>query len=151
MAASENESRMSQKEGEKDMICCKIAADFGANRGEFAALCHSLCRKGSLKYQNGAMYFADVENPSTGKPFVARCLRKAGYPSFYICEYDKDNRPNEPDADANAWLADKLIKMNYRLCEEQSQKSFREISKGLDILEAEMARIRGEGPDKEEP
>lgn len=118
------------------MICCKITADFGKG-GDFVRLIEKLSRSGDIYYRGKAMYFADVAGKADAKA-VGRALRGAGYGRFFVEEFARDNPPNEGDDEITSWLTSKLIRMNYNACEERSQRAFRGISKGLDLLDAEL-------------
>ena len=55
-------------------------------------------------------------------------------------QYNKENPPKKDEA-IGGWLYDRLVKIAYVACERESQKVFREISKGLDMLDAEVEEI----------
>lgn len=131
------------------MICCKIVSDFNSATCKFSLLFESLGKYGDVFWHNGAVFFADCENIKTDKNKVARILKKCGCTDFYISVYTKDNEPQEDD-EANIWLVSRLIKMNYNLYEYESQETFREISKGLDLLNEEVSKLRSQQKQEQE-
>lgn len=117
------------------MICCKITTNYQDPNGNFEVLMEKLSNLGECLWSEGNLYFSDVVNDKTNHTTVGKILKKAGYKQFYILEYSRTVEPNEDDS-INSWIFDKLIKINYQQCERQSQKTFHEISKGLDILDS---------------
>lgn len=118
------------------MICCKITADFGKG-GDLLRLIDRLSPSGDMYFRGKALYFADVAGKADERS-VRRALKGAGYKSFFVEEFTRDNPPSEGDDEIASWLTSKLIRMNYNACEERSQRAFRGISKGLDLLDAEL-------------
>ena len=122
------------------MICCKIVTNFGLGQGKFGDLLNGLGKYGEILWAEESLYFADVENVKTNKSTVSRVLKKCGYKEYYIEEYNKDNPPKK-DEYVGGWLYDRLVKIAYVTCEIESQKAFREIAKGLDMLDAEVEEM----------
>ncbi len=119
------------------MICCKIVTNF--NAGDIEKLFNSLSSAGEFLLANNYLYFCDTESNIT-ETKIKNFLKKAGYTNFFIDIYNKDNQPCESE-EINGWLLNKIMKMNYNLCEQENQKLFQEISKGLDLLDIELDNI----------
>lgn len=132
------------------MICCKIVANYNDTNGNFQKLIEKLIKYGDFLWENGAIFFGDTEHGDVDSKTIKRIFRSTGYKDCFICCYDKNNEPNERDESINGWLADKLIKINYTSYERQSQEVFKNISKGLDILDEEIENIRQTQQQKEE-
>ena len=122
------------------MICCKIITNFSSGQGRFGELVKGLGKYGEILWAEDTLYFADTENDSTDRGTVSRLLKKYGFKEHYIEEYNKENPPKKDEA-IGGWLYDRLVKIAYVACERESQKVFREISKGLDMLDAEVEEI----------
>lgn len=119
------------------MICCKIMANYGNPAGDFGKLLASLGKCGDILYENDAIFFGDTENLGTDEKKIRQIFKKSGYKDLFILVYTKENPPKESDG-LNGWITDKLMKINYKQYEIQSQEVFRNTSKGLDILENEI-------------
>lgn len=122
------------------MICCKIVTNFNNKEGNFKGILDALADRGSLLWENNYLFFTDVEGKETTIKKINSILKKNGYPNYYIEIYDKQNQPKETE-NINNWLNDKLIKINYYTYENQSQELFKNISKGLDILDEHIKQI----------
>jgi len=118
------------------MICCKIITDLKSKDGDFANLINNLGKKGDFIICVNTIFFADTEGTVKEKD-IEKILKKSGYLKYYIDIYTKDNQPQETD-EINAWLANKLITINYNLYEQESQKAFHNILEGLKILNEEI-------------
>ena len=121
------------------MICCKIVTNFSSVEGKFSELLQKLGSKGSVLWEGNNLYFADVENDTDEKKLTS-ILKRCGYKKSFIDEYWKDNLPHESD-NINGWVNDKLIKICYNKYQQESQEVFKNVSKGLDILNAEIDLI----------
>lgn len=121
------------------MICCKIITNLNQGSSEVNKLFQKLFKKGDYLVSAGYIYFCDSEF-NTDKNTVAKILRSCGFKDFYIDVYTEQNPPKEND-EINAWLCNQLLKLNYNMFEQQSQEVFRNISKGLDVLEVELEKI----------
>lgn len=121
------------------MICCKIIANFSSKEGQFSVLLNKLGSLGDVLWDNNSLFFADVENDISEKKILS-IIKKSGYGKGYIDIYTKENSPHENDY-INGWINDKLIKICYNKCEQESQKIFKDISVGLDILNEEIDAI----------
>lgn len=121
------------------MICCKITSNFRGGSGDFGGLYKDLGKSGNLLYINGCLYFGSTIQKIDAKKVGAK-LRKAGYPSFFIEEYGRDNEPREENC-VNGWLYDQLVAINARAYETESQKEFRRISKALDEIDKKTDEI----------
>ncbi len=122
------------------MICCKISANYSSPDSSFSGLIKDFSKLGDVLWENGFIYFGCVDEPSVDSKKVGRVLRKNGYKEYFINTYDKENQPRDGDY-INGWVTDKLIKINYKRYEDESQSVFRNISKGLDCLEDEIAKM----------
>jgi hypothetical protein len=132
------------------MICCKIVANYNDTEGNFKKLSEKLIQYGDFLWENGVIFFGDTEHEEMDSKKVKKIVRSAGYKECFVCSYDKNNEPSESSESINGWLADKLIKINYALYEKQSQTVFKNISKGLDILDEEIENIKQTQQQKEE-
>ncbi len=128
------------------MICCKIITDFNNPNGSFDKLVQSLMKRGDFLWDSNALFFGDIENDTTEKQ-VANLLKKAGFNKFYIETYSQSDPPRESDF-INGWLTDRIVRINYKMCEDESQKVFHDISKGLDLLNEEIDRLTLEAQQK---
>ena len=149
MVAKANPMLRSKRKEKQKMICCKIVSDFNSLEVKFGDLLEKLGKYGDVFWHNNNLFFADYENDTTDKAKVSRILKKCGCTDFYICVYTKDNVPQETD-EANIWLTNRLIKMNYNLYERQSQEMFREISKGLDLLNEQVSDLLSQQKQEQE-
>ena len=134
------------------MICCKIIADYNNPQGDFSKLFKTLSNYGDVLWENNALFFGDTENIKTSESKVKSIIKKSGYSKSFIDVYDQTNEPHEGEY-VNGWIYDKIIKINYKMCELTSQKVFRETMVGLDELDKEIERLREEAKqeiDKEE-
>ena len=129
------------------MICCKIVTDFNNVNGKFGQLLTKLGKYGDVLWESGSMFFANTEDEEFDEKKLERILKQSGYKKFFLNIYSKDNEPREND-NINGWLYDRIIKINYISCERESQKIFKDISHGLDLLdemlEEELTKIRQE-------
>ena len=66
-----------------------------------------------------AIFFANVDSYEVDESKVRYLLKKNGVKSFYIQIYDKNTDLREKE-DINAWILDKLIKINYKTYEDRS-------------------------------
>lgn len=123
------------------MICCKIITNFNDAHGNFEKLLNTLSSYGEVLWENGYIFFGDTEHDEVNEKKVQKILKNSGYMSFFINTYAKENQPNETD-DINGWLTDKLIKINYVQYERHSQQIFKDISKGLDILNQQVDELQ---------
>ena len=128
------------------MICCKIITDYNSSTGDFDKLVQSLMKKGDFLWDNNALFFGDIEGDTTEKQ-VGNLLKKAGFNKFYIETYSQTNQPRESDF-INGWLMDRIVRINYKMCEDESQKVFHDISIGLDLLNEEIDRLTLEAQQK---
>lgn len=122
------------------MIVCKIISKFTS--GNFKDLSKKLLEQGYSLLEKDTLYFADIESNFDTKK-ISRILKSCGYANFYIEEFNKDNQPKESEF-INGWILDKIIKINYAKCEQESQEVFRNISKGLDLLNEEIKKIKNQ-------
>jgi hypothetical protein len=99
------------------MICCKIISNFQDKNISLAKILKSLGSLGYLIWDGQSIFFADVSSYQIDESKIRSLLRKCGVKSLYINVYDKDNQPREND-EIDAWILDKLIKINYKLCED---------------------------------
>ncbi len=125
------------------MICCKISTNYNSPDASFGGLVKGLSKIGDVLWDNGFVYFGCVDEPSVDAKKISQILRKNGYKEFYIDSYTKENQPHDGDY-INGWVSDKLIKINYKKYEDESQAVFRNISRGLDLLNNEIARLHEE-------
>ncbi len=129
------------------MICCKIVTDFNNVNGKFGQLLTKLGKYGDVLWESGSMFFANTEDEEFDEKKLERILKQSGYKKFFLNIYSKDNEPREND-NINGWLYDRIMKINYISCERESQKIFKDISHGLDLLdemlEEELTKIRQE-------
>ena len=109
------------------MICCKIITDYNNPAGSFDKLVQLLAKRGDFLWDNNALFFGDIEGDTTEKQ-VSNILKKAGFSKFYIETYSQTDPPKESDF-INGWLTDRLVRINYKMCEDESQKVFHDISK----------------------
>lgn len=128
------------------MICCKIITNF--DNGDFNELISKIAVAGDFLFANNYLFFCDTESDISEKK-IKSLLKRSGYQEFYINVYDQKNPPKETD-DINAWLLNKIMKMNYNQCERENQKVFQEISKGLDLLEVDIQNIKNTALQKKE-
>ena len=128
------------------MICCKIVTNFSSQEGNFAGLLERLGNRGAVLWEQGVLYFADVEKDTDEKKIVS-ILKKSGYKKSFIDEYCKDNPPHENEY-VDGWINDKLIRICYNKCEQESVEVFKNVSKGLDILNAEIDKIEEQNSKK---
>lgn len=124
------------------MICCKIVTDYNSSTGDFEKLIKKLSKYGDFLWDNNALFFGDIENDTTEKK-IGKILKNSGYNKFYISVYSEQNQPQETDF-INGWLTDRIVRINYKQCEEESQKVFQDIAKGLDMLNQELDALKSE-------
>ena len=122
------------------MICCKIMSNFNDGTVSIAKVLKTFGSLGWLIWDGQYIFFANVDSYEVDESKVRYLLKKNGVKSFYIQIYDKNTDLREKE-DINAWILDKLIKINYKTYEDRSQEVFRNISKGLDMLDAEIKRV----------
>lgn len=132
------------------MICCKIISDFNSSKGNFTQLCYLLNNYGDVYFSNNILYFGDSQNRKTNEKSINRILKKAGYDKFFITVYNKENQPNETEEEINTWLNSHLLQINYCLYEDESQEVFRNILKGLDILDQNLQEIAAKQEQEKE-
>lgn len=125
------------------MICCKIISDFTERTVSLSKLLKTLGSLGWLIWDGQNIYFANTDSYEVGETKVKSTLRKCGVKSFYIQVYSKESDLKEKE-DTSGWIIDKLIKINYKLYEDRSQEVFRDILKGLDMLDEEIHRIESQ-------
>lgn len=125
------------------MICCKIISNFTERTVSLSKLLKTLGSLGWLIWDGQNIYFANTDSYEVGEVKVKSTLRKCGVKSFYIQVYNKDSDLKEKE-DTNGWIIDKLVKINYKLYEDRSQEVFRDILKGLDMLDEEIHRIESQ-------
>lgn len=123
------------------MICCKIITDYNNIHGNFNQLLKDLTSCGDFLWENNSLYFSNTYEYEVNKKTLIQILKKNGYDDFFINIYSKNNEPNENE-NINGWIYDKLIKINYKCYEHESQELFKNISKGLDMLDEEIADIK---------
>ena len=119
------------------MICCKIIANFNDPRGKFSALLQGLSKMGDFLFENGTLFFANVDDPKVAEARIKSLIARAGYHNFVVFTYDKDYQPRENEY-INGWLTDKLVAINYHCYEQQSQAVFHRVAHGLDLLDKEL-------------
>lgn len=125
------------------MICCKIIADFSDESLQIDSLFKKMAKFGDFLWENGAFYFSNTDDINFTEAKLSNVLRRAGVKKFYIQEYTERTPPRESEY-VNGWLYDRLMRINYAMCEHESQKVFRDIMNGLDLLDQEIARLRAE-------
>lgn len=125
------------------MICCKIITNFDDPNGSFSGVLEDLGKLGDIYWQNGTMFFADVENDKTNKSKVARILKNNGYQDFYIQVYTNPDQIKEGDY-IDGWIAGKLVTIQYETFERANQEVLHNIMTGLDMLNTEIDKLREE-------
>ena len=125
------------------MICCKIITDYNSANGNLNKLLQKLINCGNFLWENNNLYFSNTDDYSVDQKKIAKILKNSGYNNFFINVYDKEHTPNENEM-TNGWITEQLIKINYACYEDQSQKLFSNISKGLDMLDTEINRLQTE-------
>lgn len=123
------------------MICCKIIADYNSDSGNFSKLLQLLGQCGDFLWTDNALFFSNVDDFDFTEKQIVKILRKANYPQYFINIYSKKNQPSENE-EVNAWLLNKLMRINYQMYERESQEAFRDISHGLDLLNDEIEKIQ---------
>lgn len=121
------------------MICCKITSNFRGGSGNFGGLYKDLGKIGNLLYINGCLYFGSTLQKVDAKKIGSK-MKRAGYLSFFIEEYSRDNEPHEENC-VNGWLYDQIVAINARTYEIESQKEFRRISDALDEINKKTEEI----------
>ena len=121
---------------EKDMICCKIIADYSNKEASFNKLCTLLGKIGDWIWESGCMYFADTEGDTDEKKII-RIVKKAGYRKVFVDCYDKDNEPQENEY-VKGWLSDKVMKIYYNQVEKDNQEEFRRMQKIIQYFDKEL-------------
>ena len=122
------------------MICCKIIADYNSPSGDFNKLIAKLTKYGDFLWDSKNLFFGDIENDLTEKK-VGKILKQCGYDKFYISVYSEQNQPQESDF-INGWLTDRIVRINYKQCEDESQKVFHDIATGLAMLNKELDELK---------
>ncbi len=122
------------------MICCKIITNYNLESASFGGLIKDLTKIGDVLWENNSLYFGCTDDYFVDSKKLGRVLRKNGYKDFYINSYDKTNEPQDGDY-INGWITERLIRMNYKQYEDASQSVFKNISEGLDILDAEIEKL----------
>ena len=120
------------------MICCKIVTNL--KNEKINILLNKLAEKGNFIIYGKSIYFCDPESDFSEKD-LKKMLKKYGFLEHFIETYDKDNPPQENE-DINGWIYNEIMKLNYNMCEKESQKVFHEIWKGLDLLDEEIEHIK---------
>lgn len=125
------------------MICCKIIANFRQDSAlSKNSLIDLVSEAGDCLFSGNSLFFCSLEEEFDEKS-LKKILKKCKITNYFINIYDQENPPREND-DVNIWLANKLIQMNYKKYEIESQKAFRDISKGLDMIDQELERMEKE-------
>ena len=119
------------------MICCKIIANFLDPNVYMSKLLKQFGACGWTVWNGKEIYFANTVDREIKEKTVKIILNRCGVRSHYINIYDQHNEPRETE-EMNGWIWDKLIKINYKECEDSQQEVFRNIMKGLDALEIEI-------------
>jgi len=118
------------------MICCKITTNFNTREGDFSSVCNKLAQRGDVKWANNSMYYCSLDTKINVKT-IKNILKTCGYRECYILEYSKDNVPQEDD-DTNKWLADHLVKLNYKQYEEANQAVLKDLNSKIEALRNEL-------------
>jgi len=119
------------------MICCKIIFDYQNPQGDFKLLLEKLGSYGDVLWDQHTLYFSDTSGNITEQQIVS-VIQSCKYSKIFIDSYDRNNQPNYENDYVMGWLTDHLMKISYNLCEQASQKTFQDISKGLDILNEQL-------------
>lgn len=122
------------------MICCKIVTNLDKNKEKVNIFLKKLAEKGNFIIYNNCLYFCDSESNFSEKD-LKKMLKKCEFSNFFLDIYDKENPPKENE-EINGWICNELIKLNYNMYEQENQRVFHEISKGLDLLEDELEYIK---------
>ena len=122
------------------MICCKIVTNLKKKEGKVSDLFQNLAKKGDFIVFNNYLYFCESESNFSEKD-LKKMLKKYGFSEFFLDIYDKENLPRETE-EINAWVYNELMKINYNMYEQENQKVFKDISKGLDLLDREIENIK---------
>lgn len=130
------------------MICCKIIADYNNPSGDFDKLISKLTKYGDFLWDSNNLFFGDIENDLTEKK-IGKILKQCGYDKFYINVYSQYNQPQESDF-INGWLTDRIVRINYKQCEDESQKVFHDIAIGLAMLNKELDELKSKAQKQEE-
>ena len=127
---------------EAKRVCCQIITKFFNVPDGFRCLLETLSEYGDILWTDGKLYFASVSEEKTlSESQLEKIMKEKGYYKFFIDSYDFNTLPKESEYIVG-WLQDRLIKINYLTYEEESQKVFHDISKGLDMLDSEIDRLR---------
>lgn len=123
------------------MICCKIVFDY-KNTKDIGTLLNILNKSGEFLLDSyGCLYFSNVTDLNFTEESIKKIFSDCQCNNYFISIYSEQASPNEYDDSINGWLYDKIIKINYALCENENQKVFQNISIALDELNKEIDDI----------
>ena len=116
------------------MLCCKITADFNNANGDFIGAFKKLGKYADLYWENNSLFLAETDSNVLTEKKIIRILKTCGYTKFFVDIYSQDNQPNESTSICG-WVANKLLKINYNLYEQENQQMLKNTLVGLNILE----------------
>lgn len=127
--------------GIKNMICCKIVADYKQQSLEFANIFGELNKIGDVLLDGRYFYFANTNRKTITEKNVRKIFKKYGCSDVFIEKYDQDLQPRESDF-VNWWIEDKLIKIGYVEFEEEEQEKMQFISEQLTELNEMLEQLK---------